>query len=455
MLGALRRGLGAVVKSGLRFSVAVNAGIKVLALVVSLVSTPLMMRFFSNDAVLGAWFTVLSVLNWISFFDFGIGNGLRNDLTYALSEGDGERARVVISSSIFVLGAVVVALIPLGAAASALVDWNSALSVEQGELDGGDLAACMAVVIVGTLLQLVLKLVNSLLYAVQRNATPALLLLVSNCLVLLAVAFPPTLAGSGEKFIYMCVVEMVALSVPLAFAAFALFATELRPYAPRLKNVRSGYFRNLGALGLKFFLIQIALLFVSSTNELFIGLLCGSEGVVPYSVAYRVLNLVLVFFGVMAQPIWSDMASSFAVGDRFRLLSVHRKYLALAVIASVGTFVIGMLINPILGIWLGGQAPTLTIAESVSLVFLVVVTVLTNSETCLGNATNRLGPQIVGYCLGAIVKYPLSVALSAIAPGWASVVFANGLVLVPVLIAQHIANRWLTAGSEEVSNESK
>ena len=442
-------------KSGLRFSVAVNAGIKVLALVVSLISTPLMMCFFSNDAVLGAWFTVLSVLNWISFFDFGIGNGLRNDLTYALSEGDGERARVVISSSIFVLGAVVVALIPLGAAASALVDWNSALSVEQGELDGGDLAACMAIVIVGTLLQLVLKLVNSLLYAVQRNATPALLLLVSNCLVLLAVAFPPTLAGSGEKFMYMCVVEMVALSVPLAFTAFALFATELRSYIPRPKNVRSSYFRNLGALGLKFFVIQIALLFVSSTNELFIGLLCGSEGVVPYSVAYRVFNLVLVFFGVMAQPIWSDMASSFAVGDRPRLLSVHKKYLALAIIASVGTLVIGMLINPVLGIWLGGQAPKLTIAESVSLVFLVVVTVLTNSETCLGNATNRLRPQVVGYCLGAIAKYPLSVALSAIAPGWASVVFANGFVLVPVLIAQHIANRWLTVGSEEVFIESK
>ena len=65
--------------SSLKLSVAANAGIKVLALIVSLLSTPLMMSFFSNDTVLGAWFTVLSVLNWISFFDFGIGNGLRND----------------------------------------------------------------------------------------------------------------------------------------------------------------------------------------------------------------------------------------------------------------------------------------------------------------------------------------------------------------------------------------
>lgn len=80
---------------------------------------------------------------------------------------------------------------------------------------------------------------------------------------------------------------------------------------------------------------------------------------------------------------------------------------------------------------------------------------LTNSETCLGNATNRLRPQVIFYCLGAIAKYPVSAILSMYVTSWASVVYANGLVLVPVLIAQHIANRWLTAGSEESPVEEK
>ena len=62
----------------------------------------------------------------------------------------------------------------------------------------------------------------------------------------------------------------------------------------------------------------------------------------------------------------------------------------------------------------------------------------------MGNATNRLTPQLICYCLGAIAKYPFAAVLSIIAPGWASVVVANGLVLIPVLACQHIANRWLT-----------
>lgn len=434
---------------------AANAGIKVLALIVSFLSTPMMMSFFSNDGVLGAWFTVLSVLNWISFFDFGIGNGMRNDLTYALNEEDWDKARVVISSSFFVLGAVVLALMPLGAAAASLIDWNSVLAVDHIALGKDDLSACMAVVILGTLAQLILKLVNSLLYAVQKNAAPALLLLISNCLILFAVAFPPPLAGTGERFMYMCLLEMIALSAPLVIAGFVLFATEYKECIPTIRNVRSSYFGTLGALGLQFFVIQVALLFVSSTNELFIGSLCGSGSVVPYSVAYRVFNLIIVFFGVMAQPIWSDMASSYASGDWSRLLSVHKKYRMIAAVASVGALFIGAIINPVLGIWLGGQAPVLTFTESLSLVFLVAVTVLTNSETCLGNATNHLKPQVIFYVIAAIAKYPLSVGISTIFPDWASVVIANGIALLPVLVFQHAANHWLIVNDREVSNGSR
>lgn len=440
--------------NNLRFSVAANAGIKVLALIVSFLSTPIMMSFFSNDGVVGAWFTILSVLNWISFFDFGIGNGMRNDLTYAINEKDWDRARIVVSSSIFVLSAVVLALMPLGALITGFIDWNSVLAVDHMALGNDALSACMVVVVLGTLAQLILKLVNSLLYAAQKNATPALLLLISNCLILFAVAFPPPLAGMGEKLMYMCLIEMVALSAPLIIAAIFLFSTVYKECVPTLRFVRSSYFGALGALGFKFFSIQIALLFVSSTNELFIGSLCGSDSVVPYSLAYRVFNLILVFFGVMAQPIWSDMASSYANGDWSRLLSVYKKYRIIAVCASAGALLIGMIINLVLGIWLGGQAPTLTPIETLSLVFLVAVTVLTNSETCLGNATNRLKPQVFFYIFAAIVKYPLSVGVSLIVPDWASVVIANGIVLLPVLVFQHADNKWLMASVGEVSIES-
>lgn len=431
-------------RSKLRINIIKNVGIKVLALLVSMASMPTMMSFFSNDVVLGVWFTILSILNWISFFDFGIGNGLRNDLTYALAARDEKKAKTVISSSVFLLSIVVVLLMPASIGVSFAIDWSAIFSVEDNLVTRRELSSCMSIVIGGTLLQLILKLVNSLLYSMRHDAMPAFLLLVSNVLIFLAIAFPPSLNDLSEKLFYMAVVEVVFLSIPLIVAGIALFAGPLKKYIPSVGDVDKGYFKTVGSLGIKFFVIQLALLFVSSSNELFIGMICGSESVVPYSVAYRVFNLILVFFGVVAQPVWTDMAASFALKDMSRLLSVHRKYLLLAMLVSIVTFIIGLTINPILRVWLSGQAPSLSVIDSLSLSLLVTATVVTNAETCLGNATNKLWPQVFCFVFAAIAKFPLSLALSGFGLGWAAVVMSNALVLVPAAVVQHFSNRWLS-----------
>lgn len=427
-------------RSSLRLSIILNAGIKVAALVVSFVSTPLMMSFFSDESVVGVWFTILSVLNWISFFDFGIGNGLRNDLTYALALGDVGKTKTVITSSFCLLLIVVLALLPVSIFISFTVDWNGFFSIGADAVNPDDLSICMAVVLSGTLLQLLFKLVNSLLYAAQKNVAPSLLLLLSNVLILLAVFLPPSLADSGDKLIYMSFVEVSALSLPLFIAGLLLFLTTFKQFVPSASDIDGSYFKVVGSSGFQFFVIQLALLVVSSTNEMFIGKIYGSGDVVPYSVAFRIFNFIITFFSVMAQPIWSDMASSYASGSRQRLLTVHRKYLVLALAASTGAISLGLVVNPVLRIWLSDQAPVLTGIEITSLVLLVSATVLTNAETCLGNATNRLLPQLIFYTFAALAKYPIALLLSNVISGWASVVMSNALVLIPVLMTQHFSN---------------
>ena len=79
---------------GIVTNVVAAFGIKGLGMIVNMLSMPLYIDYFNDNMVLGLWFTILTVVNWILSFDVGIGNGLRNHLTKALAEKDYEERSV-------------------------------------------------------------------------------------------------------------------------------------------------------------------------------------------------------------------------------------------------------------------------------------------------------------------------------------------------------------------------
>ena len=69
------------------------------ALVIALLTTPEYMRYFNNKSVLGVWYTMLSILTWVLYFDLGIGNGLRNKLVESIASGNIKKQKEYVSSA--------------------------------------------------------------------------------------------------------------------------------------------------------------------------------------------------------------------------------------------------------------------------------------------------------------------------------------------------------------------
>jgi len=74
-------------------NLAASVLIKGLAIIINLLTIPSYLKYFNNQAALGIWFTLLSIMTWVLAFDIGIGNGLRNHLIMAFANNDKERIK--------------------------------------------------------------------------------------------------------------------------------------------------------------------------------------------------------------------------------------------------------------------------------------------------------------------------------------------------------------------------
>ena len=168
--------------------------VKGLSLVVSLFTLPAYMRFFKDQNVLGVWYTVLSVLTWVLNFDLGVGNGLRNKLALALAVNDQERARQVISSAYFMIGGLMLVLTAAGLTLIPLADWNGFFNVEADLISGETLAQVVRYAFIGIALQFFLRLISSILYALQKSAVNDAISLVTSVLLLTFALLAPAAA---------------------------------------------------------------------------------------------------------------------------------------------------------------------------------------------------------------------------------------------------------------------
>ena len=212
--------------------------IRALAIILALVKMPMYMRYFNNSEVLGIWYTILSILTWIFNFDLGIGNGLRNKLVKPIEENNDKEIKKYISSayiSIFVLvliiGIVISILIPI-------INWNKFFNTSTNYIANSVFIKGMYIVLLGLLLQFLLKLINSVFYAYQKSFMPGMLAFISELLLLIAILVLNPNKDIAFKFYLIAVLYTICMSLPLLISNILVFTTKLKKSKPSIKYFR-------------------------------------------------------------------------------------------------------------------------------------------------------------------------------------------------------------------------
>lgn len=413
--------------------------IKGFSVLVSLLATPAYISYFSDNYVLGVWFTLVAALNWILTFDFGVGNGLRNNFAVAVANGDATHAKKLVSTAYISIGLLTLMTILIGSFAIMTADWMALLNYHGDAVSAQVLKMSVFIVFFGIMLQFLFKLLTSVLFALQKTALNNLLFLLGNIgiLVFLLVVKP---ANGNAALLGLSIAQVIAVNLPLLFGTAWFFCGQGKEYAPSFAYWDKNAVRDVLGLGSVFFVVQIAFLFINSTNEYLITALYGSAPVVDYQVYYKCFFLIITVFTLAVQPVWSAMTVAI-VEHRFSWVKkVYALFNAGALIATMAAVLLAILFPTIVNLWLQSDAIETPLVANVLFVLLVGITLFVNSSTCVANASNHLKPQLVFSVMGAVIKVAASVGFAMLGCPWYFVVLANCLALVPLLFAQIISN---------------
>lgn len=88
-------------------NIVLGVAYKPISMFLSYIYVPVALSFLGEEKY-GVWATILSVLSWISLFDVGIGNGLRNKLAECFTNNDDEHSVKKYVSSAYIMLAIIV-----------------------------------------------------------------------------------------------------------------------------------------------------------------------------------------------------------------------------------------------------------------------------------------------------------------------------------------------------------
>lgn len=327
-------------------NIALGLVYKPLSMLLSYLYIPVALAYLGDEKY-GVWATVLSVLSWISLFDIGIGNGLRNKLAENLKNYDSLKTRKYVSSAYIMLTIIVMILMIVTVALFSLINWKSFFKVEANFSD--NLTIVMNISIICMCVSFVMEICKSVYLALQKNHITNLMGLVQQALMLSGVVVLKKYTNGN--LVFVAIAYGISNLVVELFFTLKLFKYN-RDFIPRVKYFSREEAKDTTGLGIQFFIIQIAAMILYATDNIIITQICGPVQVTPYTTANKLFSMITAVFSIMIAPYWSAITVRKVDGDIGGIKKAEKKMLYLWGMATIGCIFLIIVFKPVVHIWL-------------------------------------------------------------------------------------------------------
>lgn len=362
--------------------------IKILSLPISFILVPLTIGYVNSESY-GIWLTISSMVAWMSFFDIGINNGLRNKLAESIAKGDLKLSKQYISTTYAILSIISITVLITFFFANYFINWSvalntaSSLSIELSKV---------ALTVVGYFcLRFTLSTINIILLANQLPARASFQAFVEQ-LVSLIIIFMLTkhTEGSLLKLAYgLCIAPVLVL----IYYNAKLFTGKLEHIRPSFKDVHFSLTRDLMGIGLKFFIIQIAGIIQFQTANFIIIQYFGPHDVTVYNIVFKYFSVLTMIMAIFMTPFWSAVTDAYVRKDYNWIRNAEIKYRNIAIILTLVGVLMLLFSNYAYDVWLGNIQIDIPLKISIYMFLFTIISFFGGIYCTILNGISELNVQ--------------------------------------------------------------
>ena len=373
------------------------------SIIASFLLVPLTINYLDTDNY-GVWLTLSSFIGWFSFFDIGLGNGLRNKFAEAKALGNFKEAQAFVSTAYFTIGYISLLILIVFFGLNHFINWSKLFNTNTNLEE--ELSILVPIVFTFFSLQLVFKLITSIYLADQNHSFKEKIQFFVQVLSLVAI-FILTKTDKSSLLLFGTVFSVLPVLILIIINLYA-FNTTFKDFKPRYSLCKKSYFKEITGLGFKFFITQIAAIVLFSSDNLIISKIFSPKEVVPYNISYKYFSIVLMSYSILITPYWSSISEAYVKKDfkwiKKSVNNIQKIWIIVPVLLTAMIF----LSDWFYYLWVGDKV-SITLSLSLSMALFVLLMTFNMVYVNFLNGVGKIKLQLITGIISIIINIPLSI----------------------------------------------
>lgn len=375
---------------------------KVLSLSTIYITIPFLMEFLGSSNY-GIWVTLYSIISILFFLDGGVTNGLRTKLAEAVGKGDLVLGQKYITAGYVAITGIAIAFFLIGLFFVYAFSLREFFEIEHA-IQEMQLKNVFLILLISIVLNFILSQYKSLFFAVQKSKIVEFSVLLYQLVILILVVLG--IYYLQESLLYIAIVY--GLSSLLIGVYFTIYFFTSNPFKIGFKFLEISKVKELLHLGSRFFIIQICMIIIFTSDNIMTIKLLGPEEVATYDTHYKMYHLFITFSVIFLDPYWTMFSDAYQKNDMSWIKKTLKKLNRYFIILVFGIFVFTLVSNTLFSFWVGERVTYSYLLASLFGVC-VAIRIFGMIYMYFLNGIGKISLQMWLYIFGAVINIPLSV----------------------------------------------